>query len=560
MKKLVLIFTVLFSFQFAHAQTIGIGPDTTPDPSAILDVNGTKGFLPPRMTYVQRTGIASPATGLIVFQTNSNTIPQSTPGLYIKESTAWRQMATMDDLPVSSSTSWTVSGTNQYSTVTGNVGIGTNTPDEKLEIIGNLQLSASQPILKLKATGSPFFSSQIDFNNSSGANLSRIISISGILGLSTTGHSEQLMLLPDGNISMGSSASLSINSIGNPERTLRLNDETPTIEFNANGVEKGILQSSGDDIIMATSSSNTAGELKFRIGINTRATIAANGNMGIGTATTEKLNVGGNLMLNSVDPTISFAEATVNKGFVQLDGDNLRLGTYSSNNLGKFVVRTNGADRMTVDQNGNAAVGIDPENLGAKFAVLGKSRFIENGGDALESQGRLIVKRGGEAIRIEGADPAINFFANNSTQRGYLWMIANDMNLGTSISTGKMFLNSSQINMQTAQVTIGTSIATPSTYKLGVGGRIICEELKVKLQSAGWPDYVFAKNYKLKPLEEVEKFIKINHHLPNIPAAQTIEKDGLEVGEMQRRMMEKIEELTLYMIDLKKEIEVLKAK
>jgi hypothetical protein len=139
-------------------------------------------------------------------------------------------------------------------------------------------------------------------------------------------------------------------------------------------------------------------------------------------------------------------------------------------------------------------------------------------------------------------------------------VINNDVNLGTSNATGKMYLNSSQINMQTNQVTIGTSITTPSTYKLGVGGRILCEELKVKLQSSGWPDYVFSKDYHLQPLEEVEHFIRTNNHLPNIPSAQVIEKEGIEVGDMQRRMMEKIEELTLYVIELKKEIETLKKK
>ena len=163
---------------------------------------------------------------------------------------------------------------------------------------------------------------------------------------------------------------------------------------------------------------------------------------------------------------------------------------------------------------------------------------------------KLVVNRDFEAVKISGNDPAINFF-EGATQRGYMWMIDNDMNIGTSQSGAR-------INLSTSQVTIGTSIAVPGTYKLGVGGRIICEELKVKLQSAGWPDYVFANNYKLKPLEEVENFIKINKHLPNIPSAQVIDKEGLEVGEMQRRMMEKIEELTLYVIDLKKEIDILK--
>jgi hypothetical protein len=153
---------------------------------------------------------------------------------------------------------------------------------------------------------------------------------------------------------------------------------------------------------------------------------------------------------------------------VQLSGDNLRLGTFSSNNIGKFIVRTNGGDHFTVDQNGNSAFGIDPLGLGAKLAVFGKGRFIENGGDALESQGKLRVKQDGEAIHIEGNDPAINFF-EGGTQRGYLWAINNDVNLGTSVSTGKMYLNSSQINLQTPQVNVDgklTATTTGPSYNL----------------------------------------------------------------------------------------------
>ncbi len=85
----------------------------------------------------------------------------------------------------------------------------------------------------------------------------------------------------------------------------------------------------------------------------------------------------------------------------------------------------------------------------------------------------------------------------------------------------------------------------------------MCEELKVQLR-ASWPDYVFSPNYRLNDLYELEKFIQSNNHLPNIPAAAEIEKNGLETGEMQRLMMEKIEELTLYIIDLKKELDSLK--
>jgi len=73
-------------------------------------------------------------------------------------------------------------------------------------------------------------------------------------------------------------------------------------------------------------------------------------------------------------------------------------------------------------------------------------------------------------------------------------------------------------------------------------------------------DYVFEENYFLSPLSEVESFIKTNKHLPNIPSAEQFKSDGYKVGEMDEMLLRKIEELTLYIIELKKEIEELKSK
>ena len=106
-------------------------------------------------------------------------------------------------------------------------------------------------------------------------------------------------------------------------------------------------------------------------------------------------------------------------------------------------------------------------------------------------------------------------------------------------------------------VRIGNTV-TPSGYKLAVDGKAICTELLVRLVP-NWPDYVFHSNYKLPGLDEVESFIKTNNHLPGIPSAAEVEKNGIQVGEMQKLQMEKLEQLTLYIIELKKEIEKLKA-
>lgn len=96
-------------------------------------------------------------------------------------------------------------------------------------------------------------------------------------------------------------------------------------------------------------------------------------------------------------------------------------------------------------------------------------------------------------------------------------------------------------------LTAGTSI--PAGYMLAVDGKIIGEEMRIQ-NSTNWPDYVFHASYPLMPLETLKQSIAHNQHLPNIPSAQEVADQGILVGDMQKRMMEKIEELTLYVIQL----------
>ena len=105
---------------------------------------------------------------------------------------------------------------------------------------------------------------------------------------------------------------------------------------------------------------------------------------------------------------------------------------------------------------------------------------------------------------------------------------------------------------------IGTSSTTPATgYILSVNGKIMSEEVRVQMD-ANWPDYVFDNKYKLRPLKEVEQFITAKKHLPGIPSAKQVADEGLHLGDMQKRIMEKVEELTLYVIQLNKENQQLK--
>lgn len=97
----------------------------------------------------------------------------------------------------------------------------------------------------------------------------------------------------------------------------------------------------------------------------------------------------------------------------------------------------------------------------------------------------------------------------------------------------------------------------PSGYQLAVNGTAIFTQAYVQLRST-WPDYVFKKDYQLKPLSEVKSYIEQNQHLPDIPAASTVEKDGINLGEMNKALLKKVEELTLYLIQKDNEIKDIK--
>ncbi len=109
------------------------------------------------------------------------------------------------------------------------------------------------------------------------------------------------------------------------------------------------------------------------------------------------------------------------------------------------------------------------------------------------------------------------------------------------------------------KIYVGNTATYPTTtgsYKLFVEGGIMTEKVKVALRSSSnWADYVFNNNYKLMPLQEVAKYVEANKHLPGIDSASELAEKGLDIAEMQAKHMEKIEELTLYIIDQDKRIE-----
>ena len=111
--------------------------------------------------------------------------------------------------------------------------------------------------------------------------------------------------------------------------------------------------------------------------------------------------------------------------------------------------------------------------------------------------------------------------------------------------------SSNKVGINTNQLPNSVGGANTSAYSLYVKGGILTEELRVR---TGWADYVFESDYQLPSLTEVEQFISQHGHLPNIPSAEQVAAQGIELGDMARLQQEKIEELTLYVIQQQKEL------
>ena len=165
----------------------------------------------------------------------------------------------------------------------------------------------------------------------------------------------------------------------------------------------------------------------------------------------------------------------------------------------------------------------------------------------------LIDGTGGNTLRIDGNGQLINFIdgTHNNITLGHAGT-ANNLELrygGLNILNGGVTVSGNSV--LTGNVMIGTT--TYGTHKLAVEGSIGAREVKV--ESSGWSDFVFKNNYKLRTLEEVDKFISQNGHLPEIPSEAEVQKNGINLGEMDSKLLQKIEELTLYLIEQNKKIE-----
>ena len=146
-------------------------------------------------------------------------------------------------------------------------------------------------------------------------------------------------------------------------------------------------------------------------------------------------------------------------------------------------------------------------------------------------------------ISVANNKGQVNLGVGGASPHAYVWS-----------GTGKLFIGDEGAptlfidGMINGNVAIGTTDG--KGYKLAVNGNAIFNKVVVKPYP--WSDYVFHANYRLRPLSEVEQYIKQYHHLPEVPSAEEVEKNGLDVGDNQAMLLKKIEELTLYVIEQNK--------
>jgi hypothetical protein len=455
----------------------------------------------------------------------------------------------------------------------GNVGIGNINPTTKLDINGQIKISGGSPavgrILESDATGLATWvdkpggvlpagvsGNTIRHNGTSFIATSNLYNDGTRIGIGTTTPGSMLEIKP-----ATGTADIELNASTGDNAVLRLNRNSissgAVIRFKTAGVNKWDIGTNFDENF----------KLKFVPNNETVLDIDdATRNIGIGTSDySEKINVNGNVAAYG-----AFISKFSNAGFQFQDRSANAYGGwnwYADAGKANLYRYGSGGDVLTINQTGNVGIGTTTPTtaglvvnkvVGNTNAVFGsnttgvsiQTSYPGIGFNTYYNGGSVMIANGGAGYI--GADPTTGriIIANtnaNSTAGAYnalqdkMW-IAND---------GTVSLGSSNLNTENTSLGAG--------YKLKVFGKIVSEEVRVQIKSA-WPDYVFEKSYKKLSLEELEKYIHTNKHLPNIPSATEIEKDGQHLGEIQRKMLEKIEELSLYIIELKKEIDLLKEK
>lgn len=423
----------------------------------------------------------------------------------------------------------------------GNVGIGTTSPSAKLEVLSGTSnneiarfggtLSARGLKLSSFAVGG---TNEVGFNfNAPGAGGAAAISFSTL-------STERMRINYNGNVGIGTST---------PNNRLEINH--------------GIVGNSGLRFTQLTSSSAaSAGNGKF-LSVNSTGDV-------ILTDAGSLISTWGMHGNSGTNPTTDFIGTTDEKDFVIKTNNVQRIRVSSSGNIsfvnpletsagiyswfkriettndpGSWMTFMQGTETESVFGNdGDLPIKIGNNTGYHKLVILNNGNI---GVGTSNPSSKLCVHASADGSLISGittyASYAKIFEVSQEASDGFLYLRSalgkTNIKLSGSASTPSYFLSN---------VAIGT--INPGNYKLAVEGIIGAREIKVTLDT--WSDFVFNTDYKLRSLNEVEHFIKTNKHLPEIPSEKEVKEQGISLGEMNAKLLQKIEELTLYMIELKK--------
>ncbi|GAA0561012.1 hypothetical protein [Chitinophaga japonensis] len=225
---------------------------------------------------------------------------------------------------------------------------------------------------------------------------------------------------------------------------------------------------------------------------------------------------------------------------------NLKGNLTANGNIGIGAVPT--SDKVTIDMGSTRGVvnmvsdGDNAAYLDLKFSVKNTASIAADKPIFWEASLR---KDGYFSADLTG--PTLEFYAVKKNGAGYYAPLLFKSNGDVILAGARSATN--------GNVGIGTT--DTRGYKLAVNGDAIFTKIKVKTYG-GWPDYVFSDEYHLPPLSEVAAYVKEHKHLPDMPAAEEVEKEGIDVAEMNKLLLKKMEEMMLYMFKQQEEISKLK--
>lgn len=503
---------------------VKIGSAGAPNSNAVLDLDGgtSRGLLLPRITTADMNGagFATAPNGVLIYN--------STDGfLYLRKGAAWQKIT---DATNNGSFALPYSGSIDLAAGTPLDIMNTNSVGGGYAAIRGQHLGSGIGLAGYSAKGTGINGSSQSgdaayFSSSSG---NALITGLGRVGIGTPTPTLAGLVV---NLKVGA-----INAMfGSNTTGVAIETSYPGIAFNSyyssgrKAINTGYGSLVGQDpttgrFYISTSAASITGQ-GTSMPVYDRLVINPSGNVGIEGNT----NPGAPL---------SFANTVGNKIALWGDASTLHYG-----------IGIQGALMQLYTNASNADISL---GYGSSTSFTEKYRFGNNGYFNIKN-GRIRFTGQFDASNSHGIE--FTNFAGNAL-RGFIGQF-DDNNMGFYGYNGAGW--ALLFNQATGQLNLGaTRNANDLTYKLNVGGKILAEEVRVQLQ-ASWPDYVFDKDYNLMPLGQVQDFVKQHAHLPGIPAAADVEDKGMAVGEMQRKMMEKIEELTLYIIELKKEVDALKA-